>query len=309
MCLYSGRNPKREPKQTRKHTRKHMKKEIEFETSNDGKIDPTAEIPRSGGGGSYRSIVFKDPLGELKLKLSQGKVISEDEKKKEVQTWLRFVPSVKGSQYSWLMKLMVHKDKGGVTFVAPATFDPSAKDAFSKAYFWLKKNKPELVYNRENPNGFKLYASPVGVAWAIVAEAPEGQRLRLFEASMNDGEKGSTGLAYEIWRAANERDTEPSESDEPTTSGLVNGDIVAPGEGRQVCVTSIIPNNREVFPQNNAKIGSKPAPIQKFMDLLTDSERELIVPIEKAVYVPTESEIIEILAGYIGSELTKEILG
>lgn len=272
-----------------------MKKTIEFDTSA-GKIPAISkEKAPFGGESSFRSLIFRDDLFKLKRKFEPG------------DHWLRFMPPIKGTRFGWLLTLNVFSDIGGVTFVGPTTFDERAVDPMRQASDWLRKNKPEVLRNKEtNPTGLKLWATPQAVAWVIDDKMPEGQRLGIYMASKYDGSRGgSTGAAHRLETLASERDTEPGS---PTLGELIHGDITHPTEGKLVKVTASAKDSKG-FQSYTVSIGKTVSPLEKHMECLTEDEHNMLAPLETAIYVPTVEEIHEILKGYIGGELYKEIFG
>jgi hypothetical protein len=281
---------------TKMSTTAPARRNIQFDTtikpsSLEAPAPPKEKTESSGSG--FRNLIFKGEAWKLGMKFTKP------------VTWLRFLPPIAGSKYNWLLRLEVFKDKGGVSFVSPRTFDPKAKDPFYLASKWLKEHKPELLSNRDtNPGGFKLWASPVGVAWCIEREAEEGSRLRIFNSSLYDGVRGGTpGLGANIQRLADTVDTEPGSE---TLGQKIYGDITAPDSGRLVKVDKSKTEKAE-YASYTPSIGKNPAPLSDCLGVLTDDEHNSLEPIENLIYVPTEIEIHEILKGYIGEALYKEI--
>lgn len=274
-----------------------MKKEIKFDTGA-GKnpvLPEKSSTPSEGAAGGFRSLLFRDELYKKKKKFEPG------------DFWLRFLPSIEGSKFPWMMRLEVYSDIGGVTFVSPSTFDDRATNPIRIAQDWLRKNKPELLRKRDvNPDGFKLWPGPYGVSWVIDDTAEEGSRLGLYCASLYDGSRGgTTGAAHRIKAAAEERDTEPGS---PTLGELVHGDVTDPESGRLVKLTVAKPKGTE-FASYAVAIGKKVVPLSTSLDTLTEEEHNLLAPLEKVIYVPTSEEIHGFLKAYIGEALHNEIFG
>jgi hypothetical protein len=273
-----------------------MRKAIEWDTSE--KKQPMQVAKTQYDGPSFKSLILRDDLYKRKKKFGEG------------ESWLRFLPSITGSKYEWMMRLDVYTVKtasGGVTFVSPNTFDERAENPFVTASKWLRKNKPEVLSNKDsNPDGLRLYPSPQGLSWVIDEKAPEGERLSLYLASMYDGSRGgTTGAAYRVKSLAEEKDTEPGS---PTLGELIYGDITHPETGRLVKISVTKPKGQE-FQSYTMAIGQKQSPLEASLKALTDEEHNLIAPLDRVVYVPTVEEIHEILKGYIGAELYTEIFG
>lgn len=269
-----------------------MRKEIKF-INNSGRstnspIVKTKEL-------SFRDIVFKEEYKTRKCRFGQG------------LTWLRFLPAVSPSVYEWMMPLEIHRDMGGVTFMSPKTLDSNVQSPFDIARMWFQKNNKGALSSRDkNPNGLRLYPQKYGVSWVIEEAAPEGQRLKLFYASLYDGVRGgTTGLGFNVKREADARDNEPGS---PTMGQLIHGDITDPKVGRLVKVERA-PSEKNEFASYTAGIGKNPAPVDHFLSLLTDEEMDMITPLEKTVYVPSDEEMNDILKRYIGGDFYSQIFG
>jgi hypothetical protein len=242
---------------------------------------------------AFRDLVFKEEYKGRKCRFGQG------------LTWLRFLPAVKPSVYDWMMPVEIHRDINGVTFVSPRSLDSNVQTPFDIARMWLyKHNKGALSSRDKNPNGLRLYSQRYGIAWAIEEAAPEGQRLKLFYASLYDGVRGgTTGLGYNVRREADARDNEPGS---PTVGQLIHGDVTDPTSGRLVKVERA-PTEKNEYASYKAGIGKNPAPVEHFLNLLTDEEMELITPLENTIYIPSEQEMLDILKRYIGDEFYNQI--
>lgn len=242
---------------------------------------------------AFRDLVFKEEYKGRKCRFGQG------------LTWLRFLPAVKPSVYDWMMPVEIHRDINGVTFVSPRSLDSNVQTPFDIARMWLYKNNKGALSSRDkNPNGLRLYSQRYGIAWAIEEAAPEGQRLKLFYASLYDGVRGgTTGLGYNVRREADARDNEPGS---PTVGQLIHGDITEPTTGRLVKIERA-PTEKNEYASYKAGIGKNPAPVEHFLNLLTDEEMEMITPLENTIYVPSEQEMLDILKRYIGDEFYEQI--
>ena len=243
------------------------------------------------GSSGFTNHTFIGDLWKLVLKFDVG------------DTRIRFIPSIAPSPYEWMFKLDVYKDKAGVTFVAPSTWDPNAVDPFKKAFFWLRKNKPEVLYSRDaNPTGFKLFTSQVGIAWCI--DLGESGGIRIFQSSLYDGVRGGTvGLAANIFKQANDVDTEPGSE---TAGQKLHGDITDVETGKSVKITKTKTDKAE-FASYSASIGRVALPLGPLLEKLVEGEIDKLVPIENVVKKLSEDEIHDILIGYIGNELHSEI--
>jgi hypothetical protein len=205
---------------------------------------------------------------------------------REGETTLRFLPSIKGSAFDWMMPLDVYGDIGGYTFLSPTTLNRAAEDPIVDAGLKLKKLRPESMYSKvRNPKGLVLRSRKVGMAWAVEQEAPEGERLCLWTGSLYDGVwGGEPGLGYRIRKYADD------------------DDIIDPDSGREVTITKVTGVD---FPTYLIKAGMGVAILDEYLALLTDEELEVITPLENTLYEVGEDEIKQHLKSHIGEELYK----
>jgi hypothetical protein len=268
-----------------------MRKEIQFINNTGRSSGPVAKTREL----TFRDIVFQEEYKTKKCRFGQG------------LTWLRFLPAVSPSVYEWMMPVDIHRDINGVTFVSPKTLDSNVQTPFDIARSWFQKNNKGALSSRDkNPNGLRLYPQKYGVAWAIEEAAPEGQRLKLFYASLYDGVRGgTTGLGFNVKREADSRDNEPGS---PTMGQLIHGDITDPKAGRLVKVERA-PSEKNEFASYTAGVGKNPAPVDHFLSLLTDEEMDMIIPLEKTLYIPSNEEMCDILKRYIGEDFYTQIFG
>lgn len=266
-----------------------MKKPIEFVNNTGSAPDPIGTSREAG----FKDMTCKEEYRELMIRFKAG------------LTWLRFLPSIKGSMYSWMMPLDIHADIAGTTFTSPRALDRNAPSVFENAQRWFKRHHPEALYSRDtNENGLKLYSKRVGASWVIEEQAPEGERLRLLIRSLYDGIRGgTTGLAYNIHHEAESCDNEPGSG---TVGQRIHGDITEPTAGRLVKIERMQSDKSE-YANYKIGIGKNPAPISHFMALLTEKEHNLITPLEKVVYIPTEEEQKEVLRRFIGDKFFSEL--
>lgn len=268
-------------------------KELEFESTPEESQakDPTvasAEI-------SFRNIVFKEDYKDLKARWKAG------------NTWVRFLPKLKGSEYRWLMRLEVIKDMSKTAFVHPKTFDTNYMGPIEEARNWLFNNDKGATRSRaNNPDGYKLWTTPVGVAWCVDQGMDEGKRLRLFAESLYNGEYGGNpGLADHLWKEANATDHEPGSD---TYGAKVYGDIVHPETGRRVCIRKLEAKDNE-YASYSCEIGKHTVPIAEATSLLTQEEKDICCPLENVVYVPTDDEILSMLKRYLSLDHYSAIFG
>ena len=274
-----------------------MSRDISF-VNNSKTAKPVLEQTSSGdeSKSKYEDYTYRDGYKELQLKFNQ-KI-----------TWLRFLPPIKGTEYGWLMPFNVFKAVEGQshpTFVDPESFGKPSVWAQARAWF-AKNAKDQLMKKDINPNGFKLRSTPRGLAWAIVSDAQSGESLRLLNTSLYDGKYGgSTGLGFDIIKNAEVRDNEPGS---PTMGELVHGDITAPEKGKLVCIEKSVPEVGETkYASYSARIGKTDAPLQTYLDKLTDGEYDKLAPLEQVLRIPSEEEQKQYLLAYIGETWYRKI--
>ena len=264
-------------------------KKLEFVNNAHLANDPVAKTKEL----AFRDIVFKEEYRSKKAKFGQG------------ITWVRFLPAIKPSVYDWMMPIEIHQDINGTTFANPKTLDSNADNPFETARNWLNRhNKGALQSKDKNPNGLRLYSKRMGVSWIINAEAPEGERLRILYASLYDGSRGgTTGLGFNVKNEANARDMEPGSAN---VGQLLHGDITDPNAGRLVKIERNLSDKSE-YASYKAGIGKNAAPVDAHLAQLTEAEVDLIVPLERIIYIPTVDEQLEILRKYIGETFFNDI--
>jgi len=267
-----------------------MRNEIEFINNAGSAPDPIQKTKEL----AFKEIVFKEPYRNRKARFNQN------------LTWLRFLPAVRPSVYDWMMPIEVHRDINGVTFTSPKTLDSNHQSCFDIARIWFQKNNSLLLSSKEkNPNGYKLYPMRLGISWAIEEQAPEGEKLKILLASLYNGERGgTTGLAYNIRKEADARDNEPNSK---SAGQLIHGDITNPTAGRLVKIERLHAGGE--YASYKAGIGKNPSPIDHFLAQLTDEEMNIITPLEKTLYIPSEQEQHDLLRRYIGEKHYQDIFG
>lgn len=264
-----------------------MKREIAFQTAPTNAPSPIA--PREASGPTWQDNTFLPQFKDRTLKFKQK------------LTWLRFLPAITGSQYTWLMPFGQIKDDEGRF---PAFVDPAfagQPSVFNHAQNWLRKNAPEQLRKKDvNPRGFKMYPAKRGIAWAIVDGAPEGERLKLLHVSLYDGQfGGAPGMGHRLFDLAESVDNEPGS---PTIGQKIYGDITHPETGRLVKIDK---TDGGEFANYNVGMGTKVAPLD--LEGLTDEEHNLICPLEKTLAIPTEEEQKGYLRRLVGEKLFNQI--
>lgn len=220
-------------------------------------------------------------------------------------TWIRFIPAIRGSSEGPIFTFSRYHDQDGKfpTFVDPELYQ--GESVFAHASKWLRKNKPEVLASKKNPDGWlRLYPQARGLAWVVDAEAEKGKRLRLLNLSMYDGSRGGNpGLGFQIVSEANAVDDERGS---PTYGEPLNGNIFDTEAGREVGITLLKPATGDSkFANYSVKIGKTDKKLD--LDCLTDEEFDLMKPLETLIKKTSVAEQKEYLKQYIGEELFKEI--
>lgn len=237
----------------------------------------------------YEDYTYRDGYKDLQIKFNQ-KI-----------TWLRFLPAIKGTEYSWILPFNVYKAPEGQihpTFVDPKSFEQPC--IWDHALNWFRKNAPEQLQKKDvNPHGFKLRSTPRGLAWVLVSGNEPGNILKLLNVSLYDGKYGGTsGLGDTIRKEALLRDNEPGS---PTAGELIHGDITDPEKGKLVCIEKSAPESGDSkYASYTARIGKADAPLGDLYSQLTDEEIDKLTILEKVIRIPTEDEQKAYLRQYIG---------
>ena len=267
-----------------------MSREIQFVKAEEAPA--TKQRQAKVEGPKYVDITFEEGYADMRIKFEQR------------LTWFRALPPISGTKFpDWLLPFAIYKAPEGQNH--PTFVDPSSlgiPSVWEQAKLWFLKNAKERLQNREtNPNGFKLRSTPRGIAWVITAGEDTEADLKLLSVSLYDGKFGGTaGLGAELKKQAEARDNEPGS---PTAGQFIHGDITDPATGRLVAVEKSTPESGDKkFASYSARIGKSPAPLQAYLDKLSDSQYDKLVPLEKTLYIPTEQEQHDLLRTYIGDE-------
>lgn len=216
--------------------------------------------------------------------------------------WLRIIPSIKPSQFAWMMPFKRYHDKEGrfPTFVDPTFF--GVKSVFESARWWLKKTHPDRVFNKTQPNGIRLFPQERGLCWVLDTKGEAGRKIRLLNTSTYDGARGgSVGLGAQIHNLAEAVDKEPGS---PTLGQKIYGDITDPEAGRLIGIEA---TKGGEYTSYAVKIGNNAHRLN--LEDCTDEEVSLLVPLEKVLKQVTEEEETKYLAALLGPELFKEFAG
>lgn len=209
------------------------------------------------------------------------------------QTCIRILPAVKGGS-SWHHEIEILSHSHG-QHTHPKSLKPKAKSVFDTAYGWLRANKPDLLFNKNNRDGFRLLPSPMAVCWILVEVDGEIQ-AKLFIGSAYNGEKsgGNCGVAHQLIKVAGER-SQPGGHDAAHTE-----------HGVQIIVDKSTPHGSK-YPNYKMTRGAMEVPVSRYIERMSDSEIEALCPLHEVLRRVEPEEEWELLAGVIGVELRDEI--
>ncbi|MGB6220092.1 hypothetical protein [Haloferula sp.] len=230
----------------------------------------------------YQDLVLKAEFAQRRFKFPVG------------TTWFRIVPALRGSRGS-MMKLHALNYKGG-RHVHPKTLTPGTKSTFDAAYEWCKTNRPESLFCKSKPDGYRLLTDPLFLFW-IVFEEDSKIVARLVLESGYDGSRGGTpGLGHQVMSLTQERDENGNLVTDPIDQDL----------GRQIGVERTQPAGTR-FPSYALRMGRTPVPMPKYIDRMDPSEIEALVPIEDVVHSVSVDEEWGLLENVIEPEIVKMI--
>jgi hypothetical protein len=259
-----------------------MKTNIKFETKKPNKSDSPSpwKIP---GHSTYQDMILKPEYQSRKFNFPIGK------------TWFRVLPSIENSR-GWMVGVhsLEHGD-GRHTHIK--TIKPGEKSVFDMAYSWFKENKPELLYNKANPEGFRLLTKPLSVCWILVQDEHDKLHAKLLLTSGYGGERGGIpGLGHQLLTCAESLDDEVDTASDP----------LDPETGVQFAVEKLKAAGAQ-YPSYRLSVGRQPAPINQYLERLSEEELAAIRPLEEVIRVMDESEEWELLAKVIGPDYRDEI--
>lgn len=284
-----------------------QERKVAFATSTAGNApDPLAQ-PAEGAQqqdrrGGFERAWLPDHLKQQKdflLRLEEG------------DNLIRFVPAFPGEYQHFILPTQFVKLEGTelVISVGQAAVDQANRVArdnspVAEAFWWFYKNAKEQLHDpKENPRGFKLKPKRVGVAWVVSYDAEKKPHLRLFNASIYAGDKGTKGVLGDVLLKSKEMDTDP-ETQEKTPKF---GDISHPTEGNFVNITKTV-DPKAKSAEDKMKGTSyavsistkKSRPIQDILDEIPDAEFNRLEPLEKVVQVASEAKQHAALRSYLG---------
>lgn len=240
-------------------------------------------VPAFPGSSSFEDLTLKPEYATRKMRFSSG------------PNWFRILPALEGSTRNWMIGLHVIAYPGG-RFVHPRSLRRGAQSVFDHAYGYLKCNRPELLYSKDNKEGVRLLTDQKMICW-VLTEQNGVPIARLLITSGYDGARGgAAGLGYQILRAACEKDE----------TGKVIANAIDPDAGYQLCIEKI-QNPGARFPSYHLRTGRIQAPVSRFIGTMAKEEIEALCPLENVIRELTEEEQWKCLAKALPAELVAEI--
>jgi hypothetical protein len=179
--------------------------------------------------------------------------------------------------------------------VHPKSLTPKSKSVFDTAYSWLRANKPDLLFNKTNRDGYRLLPSAMAICWILVEVEGEMQAKLFYGSAYEGGSDGEKcGVAHHLLKVASEL-------------GQPGGHDAAHAEhGVQIIVEKTTPHGAK-YPTYSMTRASVEAPISRYLERMGESEIEAICPLHEVLRRVGPDEEWELLARVIGEDLRDEI--
>lgn len=209
------------------------------------------------------------------------------------QTCIRILPQLAWSD-GWMHGIHVLNHPNG-QHVHPKSLKPKGKSVFDTAYGWLRANKPDALYSKTFPGGYRLLPSSMAICWVLVEIEGEMQ-AKLFCGSTYDGGTagGNCGVAHLLNKVAREL-SQPGGHDATHTE-----------HGSQIIVEKSTLHGSK-YPTYKMTRGSVEAPISRYLERMDESELEAIRPLHEVIRRVEPEEEWELLTNVVGEELRNEI--
>jgi hypothetical protein len=209
------------------------------------------------------------------------------------QSCIRILPQLAGAD-SWMLGIHVLTHPNG-QHLHPKSLTPKARSVFDTAYGWLRTHKPETLYNKANPEGFRLLPTAMGICWILVEIEGEMKPMLYYGSTYaGDSEGGNCGVAHQLYRVA-------SAIKQPEGHDAADAE-----DGVQIIVEKSTAQ-RGKYAIYKMSRGSVAAPISRYMERLSEAENNVICPLSQVLRTVEADEEWELLANVIGEELRDEI--
>jgi hypothetical protein len=260
-----------------------MKNVIKFaspeEIATARRLFPISKPPRAKP--SYEDLILKPEYQSRRFTLPQG------------QSCIRILPQLAGSD-GWMHGIQVLAHSNG-QHTHPKSLKPKAKSVFDAAYSWLRANKPDALFNKDNPDGFRLLPSSMSICWILIEIEGEMQAKLLIGSAYDGGTaEGNCGVAHQLFKV---------------TSALSQpgGHDAADAEyGSQIIVAKTTPHGSR-YPTYKMTRNGMEAPIDRYLERMQDSETAALCPLHEVLRRVEPDEEWDLLAKVIGEELRNEI--
>lgn len=252
-----------------------MKKLIEFQICKPGELDlisplqPSNYVP-------YQDLVLQPDYSGLKYTLPKG------------TSTFRILPPI-GSGF-WKANIDAYDHDHG-RHADPSFADPAATSVFDVARNWLRRNQPEALYSKTNPEGHKLWTSKLFACWILI-DGPEPPELRLLIASAFAG--GARSVAP------------PALGHQITQLVSQNKQTMEPDQGYQVKVTRSYSAGSK-FPKTELSLHCSAVPIKDCIGELSAEDLNRLCPIRDTVRQIDAEQEWALLANAIGQDLAAKI--
>lgn len=209
------------------------------------------------------------------------------------QTCIRILPQLAGSD-GWMHGIHVLTHHNG-QHVHPKSLTPKSKSVFDTAYGWLRTNKPDLLFNKTNRDGYRLLPSSMAICWILVEIEGEMQAKLFYGSAYDGGSDGEKcGVAHQLFKVASEL-------------GQPGGHDAAHAEhGVQIVVEKTTPHGAK-YPTYRMTRGGVEAPIGRYLERMGEAEIDAIRPLNEVIRRVDPDQEWELLAKVIGEELRDEI--
>lgn len=244
-----------------------------------GSISPWASPVKS----TYQDLILKPEFQDRKYKFPSE------------TTWFRIIPALRGSEKDWMLGVHALNYPGGRHMHA-RTLKPGAMSVFDQAFAWLKQNRKEALFSKQNRDGYRLLADPVCVFWFLI-EIDGKTVARLFVGNGYDGSRGGMpSLGHQIWQMTREVDEDGNPAVNPVDAET----------GVQISVEKRQSKGAR-YPSCTLRPGRIAVPIRDMLEKMDPVEVSALAPLEQVVHLPTEEEEWELLANVIDPETIREI--
>lgn len=256
-----------------------MRKVIEFQPSRNN----TALLTR-GKTSTFEDLVLKHAYRTYRHRFEPGK------------TKVRLLPAIaQDGESQWFLKVPILQHPDG-RHAHPRAISSGTKSVFDLAYEYMKESYPNRLFSKSNKSGIRLLPSASAICWAIIQD-DNGTRLRLLVSSDYDGSRGGAAGFANILREFVGR----YGSDE-----TVPGHPLNPADGVSLHIERIGGSDTK-FPSYRLGVADDRSPLQPILDRLTDTEYNMLRPLEETIQIVEPEAEWQLLRKVIGDDFFAEI--